>query len=157
MFLAPACGPGKAANGTPAMSSDDLPGKGGTEILARRDVDLSLEKDRATLAVDLPALPEGKRLGLYLDGVDLGRGGYYEVYANLPPGTEPQPSGPRYLGTLSSFGPKGGESRVGYDLSRLISAGGWSGKLTLTFVRKGLVGKVAKGSGRITRVTVARE
>ena len=152
MFLAPACGPGKAASGTPAMS--DPPS---TEVLARRDVDLSLEKDRATLAVDLPALPEGKRLGLYLDGVDLGRGGYYEVYANLPPGTEPQPSGPRYLGTLSSFGPKGGESRVGYDLSKLIGAGGWSGKLTLTFVHRGLVGKTAKGSGRITRVTVVRE
>jgi hypothetical protein len=163
MFLAPACGPGTAANGNSAMS--DPPG---TEVLARRDVDLSLEKDRATLAVALPKLPEGKRLGLYLDGVDLGRGGYYEVYANLPPGTEPQPSGPHYLGTLSSFGPKGGgATRVGYDVTQLMGAlraeGGWNGKMTLTFVRRGLLpppgkaGTAPKGEGRITRVTVVRE
>jgi hypothetical protein len=158
MFLAPACGPGTAANGTSAMSADSP----GIEVLARRDLDVPLDKERASVTVDLPAMPEGKpagkRLGLYLDGMDLGRGGYYEVYANLPPGAEPRPEGPHYLGTLSSFGPKGGGSRVGYDLSRLMSAGGWSGKLTLTFVRKGLVGKAAPaGAGRITRVTVVRE
>jgi hypothetical protein len=165
MFLAPACGPGKAASGTAAMSSADKPAA--TEILARRDLDVPLDKERATVTVDLPALPEGKRLGLYLDGVDLGRGGYYEVYANLPPGTEPRPEGPHYLGTLSSFGPKGGAARVGYDVTRLMGAlraeGSWNGKMALTFVRRGLLpppGKAApppKGAGRITRVTVVRE
>jgi len=130
----------------------------GSQVLARRALDFPLQGERASLDLDLPrTLPAGKgRLGLYLDGVDLGRGAYWEVYANLPAGTEPRPEGPHYLGTLTSFGPKGGESRVGYDLSKLAGAG-WSGKLTLTFVRKGLVGQKTKGTGRITGVRVVRE
>lgn len=156
MFLLPAC----------------MPAAPGPEILASRDLDLPLDKERATVTVDVPpALPGmvekgGKRLGLYLDGLDLGRGGYFEVYANLPPGAEVHPQGPHYLGTLSSYGPKGGGStRVGYDLANLLRAvqaeGSWNGRLTLTFVRRSLQpgqGKTpAKAVPRVKRVVVVRE
>ncbi len=170
--LAPACGAGRAADGISTMPTSGSSGAPGTEVLARRDVDVPLDQERTTLAVDLPpALPETKgRIGLYLDGVGLGRGGYFEVYANLPPGTEPRPEGPHYLGTLSSFGPPGGgPTRAGYDLTRLLRAlraeGSWNGRLTLTFVRRGLLapggkggaGTAPKAAGRVTRVTAVRE
>jgi hypothetical protein len=171
MFLLPACRPGTAAMPSPPAQKNP---RAATEILASRDLDLPLDRERATVAVDVPGgLPEarGKRLGLSLDGVDLGRAGvYYEVYANLPPGAELRPAGPHYLGTLSSFGPKGGGSTgVSLDLTNLVRAlaaeGSWSGRLTLTFVRTGLlpppgrpqVGTAPKAVPRLKRVRIVRE
>jgi hypothetical protein len=77
--------------------------------------------------------------------VEWGRTGtFFEVYANLPPGAQPKPEGAHYLGTLSSYGPKGGAgTTVGYDVTNLVrtleAEGAWNGRLTLTFVRRGLL------------------
>jgi hypothetical protein len=167
-FLLPACQPGSAERMTPESAS-------GVEVLSNRNLDMTLDKERQTVEVQVPrVLPEaaGKKLGLYLEGVDFGRPGvYYEVYADLPPGTEPKPEGPHYLGTLSSFGPKGEGTTVGYDITRLVreleSQGRWNGKLSLTFVRRGLLpppGKAKVESApksvppvRIGRVKIVRE
>jgi len=166
MLLLPGCGPGTAAMPPPPPA---------TETLASRDLDVPLDPERATVAVDLPAaLPEtkGKRLGLYLDVAAPGRTGtYFEVYADLPPGTEPRPAGPHYLGTLSSFGPRGGAATtVGYDVTKLLrtlaAEGRWNGRMTLTFVRRGLLPpagkpgvapKPAPRSPRLVRVRLVRE
>jgi hypothetical protein len=142
-FLLPACRPGSAERIAPEPSS-------GTEELASRNLDLTLDKERTTVAVEMPrVLPEaagkdGRKLGLLLEGIEFGRPGvYYEVYADLPPGAEPKPEGTRYLGTLSSYGPKGGEgTTLGFDVTSLVreleAQGRWNGKLSLTFVRRGL-------------------
>ncbi len=141
-FLLPACRPGSAERLAAEPAS-------GTEVLANQNLDMILDKERTTVEVRMPTdvpQPEdsaGKKLGLYLEGVDFGRPGvYFEVYADLPPGAEPKPEGTRYLGTLSSYGPKGQDTTVGFDITRLVreleAQGRWNGKLSLTFVRRGL-------------------
>jgi hypothetical protein len=138
-FLLPACRPGSAERMAAEPAS-------GTEVLANQNLDMILDKERTTVEVEVPpAAPEaaGKKLGLYLEGVDFGRPGvYFEVYAELPPGAEPEPEGTHYLGTLSSYGPKGQGTTVGFDITRLVreleAQGRWNGKLSLTFVRRGL-------------------
>lgn len=133
-FLLPAGRPGHAA-----------------EVLAVRNLDMTLNQERTTVTVEMPAAlrdtarNEGRKLGLYLEGVEWGRTGtFFEVYANLPPEVEPKPEGAHYLGTLSSYGPKGGAgTTVGYDVTNLVrtleAQGAWNGRLTLTFVRRGLL------------------
>ena len=106
------------------------------EVLATRDEPVVLDQDRTTVEIEMPpAAPEsldavGGRLGLYLEGLDLGRTGtYFDVYANSQP-----------VGSLSSFGPAG--ARVAFDITDLVrkleEKGDWKGDLKLTFVRRGL-------------------
>lgn len=154
-----ACRPGTAerpaASEAPAMSASEAPPPKSSkpQVLSTSDREITLDKERTTVAIKVPvALPEslgnegkseGKRLGLYLDGVEGRSGAFYEVYANLPRGAKPDPASPYYLGTLSVFGPKGGAgATVGYDIGQLVRAleseGRWDGDLTLTFLRRGL-------------------
>ncbi|HEV2844541.1 MAG TPA: hypothetical protein VG477_06825, partial [Thermoanaerobaculia bacterium] len=109
-----ACAPGQADRPAPesaAMTSESpTPG----EVLATRDKPVTLEMDRTTVEIEMPPAAkeslgtEEGRLGLYLEGLDLGRTGtYFDVYANLPPGAEPAPEGPHHVGALSSYGPAG--------------------------------------------------
>lgn len=120
------------------------------EALATRDLDATLDRDRVTVTFAVPkAMPEAvpgktERIGLYLEGIDAeGAGVYFEVYADLAEGATPSPDSPNYLGTLSSFGPKGEKgTTVGYDVTNLVhtleAQGRWDGELSLTFVRRGL-------------------
>ena len=137
-LLVTACAPGKADR--PAQESP------GMETLSSQEVPVTLDRERTTLEIEMQASPPnprggGQRLGLYLEGVEASRpGAYFEVYAGLPPGAEPKPEGPYYLGTLSVFGPSA-EAKVGYDITELArklqADGRWDGNLTLTFVRRG--------------------
>jgi hypothetical protein len=138
-FFLPVCRPAYAA----------------VEVLAVRNLDVTLNQPRTTVTVEMPAVLRetsgnaGRKLGLYLEGIEWGRtGSFFEVYANLPPGAEPKPEGARYLGTLSSYGPKDGSgagtgTTVGYDITKLVQTleaeGAWTGQMTLTFVRRGLL------------------
>jgi hypothetical protein len=127
------------------------PGHAAVEVLAVRNLDMTLNQERTTVTVEMPAAlrdaagSDGRKLGLYLEGVEWGRTGtFFEVYANLPPGAEPKPEGAHYLGTLSSYGPKGGAgTTVGYDITILVrtleAEGKWNGRMTLTFIRRGLL------------------
>ena len=154
-----ACRPGTAerpaASEAPAMSASEAPPPQSSkpQVLSTSDREITLDKERTTVAVKVPvALPEslgskgqseGKRLGLYLDGVEGRSGAFFEVYANLPRGAKPDPASPYYLGTLSAFGPRGGAgATVGYDIGKLVRAleseGRWDGDLTLTSLRRGL-------------------
>jgi hypothetical protein len=120
------------------------------ETLSTEDVAASLQGERATLTIEVPEdIPEtasgkGERLGLYLEGLELNSPGvYYEVYAEIPEGAEPQAAGPNYLGTLSLFGPKGNtDAKAAFDITGLVrdlkAKGRWDGDLQLTFVRRGL-------------------
>jgi hypothetical protein len=121
----------------------------GQKTLASSDLNATVEGEVATMELDMPeTLPEwavskASRLGLVLDGVEFGRPGiYFDVYAGLPPGTEPNPDSLYYLGTLSSFGPGGDGTQVSYDVTELVKTlqaeGRWDGGVELTFVRRGL-------------------
>lgn len=145
----------KPSGMTPGNSSTPAPAgtpEGGTtpgEILSSRDAPVTLEEERTTVAIEVPAArPEavsraGDRLGLYVEGVQFGRPGvFFEVYANLPGQAAADPSGPHFVGTLSSFGPAGAETKAGFDITplakKLEDQGRWQGEMTLTFVRRGL-------------------
>ncbi|MFL6197068.1 MAG: hypothetical protein ACJ75H_22980 [Thermoanaerobaculia bacterium] len=168
LFLLLACRPGSAerpaANRAPAVPAEPK-----IQVLSTHNREITLDQDRVTVPVTVPtALPEsvggGERLGLYLEGVQ-GRGGSFEVYADLPKGVAPDPAGPYYVGMLSNFAPQGGEgSTVGYDITKLARTmdeqGKWDGTLDLTFVRLGLEGPgapKATGTMRVKRVKVVRE
>ena len=129
-----ACAPGQAdrdpARESAAMTSETPPSG---QVLATRDKPVTLG-ERTTVEIEMPAsLPESAgedRLGLYIEGLDLGKtGAYFDVYANE-----------QHVGTLSSFGPAG--AKVGYDITGLVrkleQEGSWKGNLQLTFVRRGL-------------------
>src|SRR3954471_21047100 len=129
-FLMPSCRPGLAA----------------AEVLAVRSLEMTLNQERTTVTVEMPAAVRkptrsgGKKLSLYLEGVEWGRTGtFFEVYANLPAGAEPKPEGVNYLGTLSPHESGDGTS-VGYDITNLVrtleAAGKGNGQMTLTFVRR---------------------
>ncbi len=158
----------------PAPEKGETPGNPSefghpTMILASYEVPVTLEGERTAVAIDAPThLPrllaewaegaegvEGEkkppRIGLVLHGVEAPRTGtYHDLYAGLPPGARPDPEGPYYLGTLSSFGPEGARTEVAYDLTRLVErlAGEnrWGEELLLTFVRRGLLPPAKKGA-----------
>lgn len=135
-------------------------------ILTSYEVPVTVEGRRAEVSIDAPPrLPEMEaaatreadrplRVGLVFYGVESPRsGGYYDLYAGLPPGTVPDPKGPYHLGTLAPFGPaeRGGPvgapvpapAQVSYDLTavvkRLAADGRWGSELRLTFVRRSLL------------------
>jgi len=145
----PPATPAPAPASTPSTPSAE----GTFETLSTEDVAASLQGERATLTIevpeDIPDIPktasgQGERLGLYLEGLELNSPGvYYEVYAELPEGAEPQAAGPSYLGTLSLFGPKGNkDAKAAFDITGLVrdlkGKGRWDGDLELTFIRRGL-------------------
>src|SRR3954452_11511435 len=107
------------------------PGLAAAEVLAVRSLEMTLNQERTTVTVEMPAGSGGKKLSLYLEGVEWGRTGtFFEIYANLPAGAEPKPEGVNYLGTLSPHGPQGGDdTSVGYDVTNLVrtleAAGKW--------------------------------
>lgn len=130
-----------------------------TRILSSYEVPVMVEGERTEVVIDTPpGLPELQeaaareaggdvRSGLVLHGVEAPRSGvYYDLYAGLPAGSEPDPKGPYHLGTLSSFGPAGeaaaAEVQLGYDLTdqvkTLAAEGRWGGEMTLTLVRRGM-------------------
>lgn len=129
-----ACAPGQADRPAPesAAMTSESPAPG--EVLAARDKPVTLG-ERTTVEIELPpasleSVGGGERLGLYIEGLDLGKtGAYFDVYANSHP-----------VGTLSSFGPAG--AKVGYDITGLVrkleAEGKWTGDLELVFVRRGL-------------------
>jgi hypothetical protein len=157
LLLLFACRPGTAerpaGDGASEMSAATTPPSqdakaAKSEALATENREIVLDAERVTVTIETPVtLPESVdqgRLGLNLEGVEFGRPGiYFEVYAGLPPGAEPAPKGPYYLGTLSSFGPKEGPgTQMGFDITKLVrtleAQKRWTGKLDLTFVRRGL-------------------
>ena len=137
ILLLPACRPLQAA----------------AEVLAVRNLDVTLNQTRTTVTVEMPAAlretsgTAGKKLRLDLEGIEWGRtGSSFEVYANLPPGAEPKPEGAHYLGTLSANAPQGGAgtgTAVSYDITSLVrtleAEGAWNGQVTLTFVRRSVL------------------
>jgi hypothetical protein len=136
-----------------------------TMVLASYEVPFEVEGERFEVSIDAPAdLPEREaaaaRIGLVFHGVESPRSaGYYDVYAGLPAGAEPDPKSPYHLGTLAPFGPVSGPdatggaiavpAQVSYDLTdlvkRLDAEGRWDGSLELTFVRRGLEPPKPKG------------
>ncbi len=142
-----ACAPAEKPSGM-KPDSPSTPATPG-EVLSARDVPVTLDEERTTVAIEVPAAqPEavsraGDRLGLYVEGLEFGRPGvFFEVYANLPERAAADPAGPHFVGTLSSFGPAGGETKAGFDITplarKLADQGRWQGEMTLTFVRRGL-------------------
>jgi tyrosinase len=140
IFLLPVCRPLQAA----------------AEVLAVRNLDMTLDQARTTVTVEMPAAlretpgtaaSAGKKLSLYLEGIEWGRtGSLFEVYANLPPAAAPSPEGAHYLGTLSSNSPQGGAgtgASVSYDITNLVrtlaAEGAWNGQMTFTFLRRSLL------------------
>lgn len=114
----------------------------------------TLGSGRSDLAVEVPAPATTARVEddeylLVLDDLELlAPGAFYQVYVNLPEGTEPDPEGPHFVGNLSLFGPASGPRGGGEDPARhsasfdvsdtlreLASRGGWDGEVHLTFVR----------------------
>ena len=134
-------------------------------VVVDKAVNASLRGARASVALTIPAAgteavgTEGSRLTLVIDGIRFGRPGvYYEVYANLPAGSKPNPSSPSYVGNLAIFGQLADgtsahaghgadkslqeNARLAYDVTRLIERlqgqAGFKGDLKLDFVPKGL-------------------
>jgi hypothetical protein len=159
-----------------ADSMPRFPFAGDSGVLIDAPVDATLTGPRSTVSVPASAVAAakletagGERLGLYLEDLAFGRPGvYFEVYANLPPGVEPDPSGAHYVGNLGHFGPAGQVTDVGFDvtdvLSRLTREGDGLESLTLTFVRRGLEGEDVEGLAadpadavRFSGVRVVRE
>lgn len=135
------------------------------EVIVDRRAPTRLTRERARLTV--PGIPtatmesaEPERLTLSIEGIKFGRPGvYYEVYANLPQGAQPDPKGPNYIGNLAVFGQlEDGQSAhaghagadkslkseaiLAYEITKLIETlrgqQGFKGNLELQFVPKGL-------------------
>jgi hypothetical protein len=160
------------------------------QVIADKPVAARL-RGRTAVALKLPPepedVPQGKRLTLVIEGIKFGRAGvYYEVYANLPAGTAPDPKGPNYVGNLAVFGQLADgtsahaahagadkslseDATLAYDVTRLMESlrgqPGFKGDLKLEFVPKGLVPNkpgieavvVPKHEVRVGRVKVVRE
>ncbi|MFL6197069.1 MAG: tyrosinase family protein [Thermoanaerobaculia bacterium] len=185
--------PGSGDEASPEAGGETLPAAPFTDnkqtVVVDKAVNARLKGARASVSVTVPATPEaveGGRLTLVLDGIKFGRPGvYYEVYANLPAGAQPNPLGPNYVGNVAVFGQladgssahagHNGEkslqedARLAYDVTRLMerlqSQPGFK-DLKLDFVPKGL--EPAPGSAapeavapayevRVARVRLVRE
>ena len=166
---------------------------GKRQVVTDKAVAARLRDQQTSVALTIPpAEPEGvgnenSRLTLVIEGIQFGRPGvYYEVYANLPPGTAPIPRLPNYVGNLAVFGQLAdgkmahqhggekslsGDATLAYDVTRLVSMlrsqVGFKGDLKLDFVPKGLVppkNAPARPEGlapvhevRFSRVKIVRE
>lgn len=159
--------PGSGDGPTTEALAESLPAAPFTdnkrEVITDKPVAAKLRNERTSVALTIPPAEkegvEAGRLTLVIDGIKFGRPGvYYEVYANLPAGSAPDPKGPNYVGNLAIFGQltdgqpahvhDGGKSlntgaTLAYDVTRLIerlrSQPGYKGDMKLDFVPKGLV------------------
>jgi tyrosinase len=167
---------------------------GRREVVSDAVVNARLGSEGATVSLGIPvAEPESldaqdRRLALVLEGIAFGRPGrYYEVYAGLPAGEEPDPTSPSYVGNVAIFGQleDGGSAHgahgehgdhlsegatLAYDVTerveRLRAREGFAGDLDLRFVPRGLLGVEeapslesleAAPEVRIERVKLVRE
>ena len=160
-----ACAPG-AHSQTPPMQDEPE----ARDVLYEYKVDAVLTDARTTVTVPFPEAvtseTAGGRLGLYLEEVVFEqRGVAFEVYVNLPPDTEPDPSRVHYLGNLAHFGPADEKVHAGFEITdlarRLQSAGAWGEEMKLTFVPMGLEGAPSASGqevvARFTSVHLLRE
>jgi hypothetical protein len=177
---------------TESVSPESLPAAPFTDnestVLADKPVAARV-RGRTAVALKIPVVgveKAGKRLTLVIEGIKFGRAGvYYEVYANLPEGTPPDPKGPNYVGNLAVFGQLADgtsahahagankslseDATLAYDVTNLVKGlraqPGFKGDLKLDFVPKGLVSNragteaavVPKHEVRVGRVKLVRE
>lgn len=119
------------------------------ELAAIEPARRSLGRDAVRVAVNLPpedvsieTVGEPKRRWVVVEGLTLRTpGAYYQVYLNLPEGTEPDPEGDYFLGNIAIFGevheddPGGSRSfEITDHVVSLQEKGEWSGEVELTFV-----------------------
>jgi hypothetical protein len=137
------------------------------QVVVDKPVAARLRGARTQVALAIPTAepeavgPDQGRLALVIEGIQYGRPGvFYEVYANLPAGTEPKPKDPHYVGNLAVFGQlangqpaHGGhagpdksiqeDTKLAYDVTELVKRlrgqPGFKGDLKLDFVPKGLL------------------
>lgn len=134
---------------------------GGTpeEVVTMAEEERNVSLGTATTRVAVEVAQEAARtmvglaqdddpLRVVIEGLNLVRpGAYYQVYMNLPQGTEPDPKGPYYLGNLALFAHPGGHpgdahadtlSTRSFDISdnvrQLEERGEWSGEVEISFV-----------------------
>lgn len=160
------------------------------EVVVNKRVPTTLRRERAQVALEIPpagleTVDDGpSRMTLLIEGIKFGRPGlYYEVYAGLPQGAQPNPSSPHYVGNIAIFGQleNGQAAHAGhadkslqqdamlaYDITRLVerlrNQQGFQGNMALTFVPKGLEGEQAGLESipetrevRFERVRIVRE
>jgi len=144
------------ACGGPQPATAGAAGVGEKKVLATQKPDkpVALGRERASLAVKVPvsataSVGENEEYRVVLEDLELvAPGAFYQVYLNLPEGTEPDPEGPYFIGNLALFGHTAqqlgeGHEPVHYSRSFDISdkvrewsaRGEWSGDVNLTFVR----------------------
>jgi tyrosinase len=171
-----------------AITSASLPAKpfinAQQEVLVNKRVSLRLHGTNARAAVSIPTADvqamddKEHRLTLVLEDIKFGRPGiYYEVYAGLPQGEEPNPSSPYYVGNVAIFGQledgsqahngerKEGEKAIAggatlaYDITdlveRLRARKDFDGNLPLFFVPRGL--EMPAGQPGLQAMPEARE
>ena len=114
------------------------------------DVTFELSTEAASEMVRVASSESSGELALNVEGISYDRPGvYYEIYMNLPDGTEPDANGPYYVGNLAYFGhpPEGGHEAHGepgrsYRLTEIVEGltarGEWSGETSFRFVMRGL-------------------
>jgi Common central domain of tyrosinase/Polyphenol oxidase middle domain len=177
---------GRGDEPTPQGIEPSLPAAPFTDskqrVLADKAVNARLRGARGSVAVTIPPGPEVLgRHTLVLEGIRFGRPGvYYEVYAGLPPGAQPDSKGPHYVGNIAIFGQRADgtsahaghagralqeDAKLAYDIEPLIERlrkqPGFTGDLKLDFVPKGLEGvavpEVAVREVRVARVKIVVE
>lgn len=121
----------------------------------RTDVSLAIKGEaKTTLTQSLAAEgAEQRPVILTLEGLtQLRRGVNYEVYVNLPAGTEPDPKGPHYAGTVAVFlhDPEHAidySLDIGATLRALAAEGESTDEIKVSFVPSGPRGAVAEKLG----------
>jgi tyrosinase len=154
------------------------------DVLVDKAAPTRLTRTRASVSIQVPAAEpeavgdENRRLALIIEGIKFGRPGvYYEVYANLPQGTQPNPSSPHYVGNIAVFGQLDGgrsahaghargrgqqeDAALAFEVTELIERlrgqPGFTGNLTLQFVPRGMEGGQARsGAGPVREVRFER-
>jgi tyrosinase len=120
-----------------------------TTLAATEPGAVELGADATTVAVNVPeqslVAETAGRLRVVIEEVELVHpGAVYEVYLNLPAGTEPDPESDYYVGHLAVFtGVHEGQDAVtgqrSFDVTDKVEAlrasGDWTGRVELTFVR----------------------
>jgi tyrosinase len=139
-------GPEAAVESFPAEPFTDT----ASEVLFEKQVATRLTGKQATVSLTIPEAPAleagtTKRQVLVIEGVKYGRPGvYYEVYANLPKGTAPDPAGPHFVGNIAVFGQLKEGTAAGKHLHETatlaydVTKNNLAGAVSLTFVPKGL-------------------
>jgi tyrosinase len=161
---APAATPEVAAQ--PAAESEMLARSAGGRVAlgnAARSVTMTVSPEaHQRMAAMLLEKAEERPIILTLEQVrQEQRGVNYEVYLNLPEGTEPDPDGPYYVGHLSLFSGHEGEGPQDYDLDAtevvrgLRERGEWmSGDARISFMRSG--GAIERMPEGETHISFAR-